>query len=146
MQSSGQIEGERSVTERKRMSNGTVARLGGDSDLDIHTRFDGDLGDSLDDLGWSLQVDVSLVDSHLVGVPGLRTLTVRSLSGGDLQDLGWDSDWALLDQLVVLGVLDDVGRDVLQLLDLGGGQSDSDLVDLRLFLLLTLFLLEVRHC
>lgn len=115
--------------------------LSSNGDLHIHTRLDGDLGDLLDDLGWGLQVDDSLVNLHLVSIPGLRTLTVRSLSGGDLQDLGWQSNWTLLDDVVLDSVVDDVGADLLQLLDLGGGQGDSDLVDL-LGLFLDFFLVD----
>lgn len=88
-----------------------------------------------------MQVNYTLVDSHLVSVPGLRTLTIWCLSGGDLQDLGWHSNRTLLDDLVLVGVSDDVSRNVLQLLDLGGSQGDSDLENL-LFLLLNLFLVD----
>lgn len=31
---------------------------------------------------------LTLVDAHLVGIPGLGTLTARGLAGGDLQVLG----------------------------------------------------------
>jgi hypothetical protein len=34
------------------------------------------------------------VDTHLVHVPGLGTLTVGGLTSGDLEDLGWHADWA----------------------------------------------------
>lgn len=32
------------------------------------------------------------MDAHLVGVPGLGTLTARSLTGGDLEVLGGETD------------------------------------------------------
>lgn len=117
------------------------ARLSGNSNLNVHTWLHVEDGDLLDEGSWGLQVNDSLVDSHLVSVPSLRTLTVRGLSGGDLQDLGWHSNRTLLDNLVVVGVLDDVGTDLLQGLDLGGGQGDLDLVDL-LGLLLDLLLVD----
>lgn len=79
------------------------------------------------------------MDSHLVGVPSLGTLTVRGLSGGDLQDLGWHSNWTLLGQVVLGSVSDNVVADVLQLLDLGGSQGDSDLQEFLLLLFNLLF-------
>lgn len=74
-----------------------------------------------------MQVNVSLVDSHFIGIPSLGTFTVRGLSGVDLQDLGWHSNGSLLEQTSLVGVGNDVCRDSLQLLNLGGGQSNSDL-------------------
>lgn len=35
----------------------------------------------------------TLVDAHLEGVPGLGTLTVGSLTGGDLEGLGGKTDY-----------------------------------------------------
>lgn len=115
--------------------------LSSNGDFHIHTWFDGDLSDSLDNRSRSLQVNDTLVDSHLVGVPGLGTLTVWCLSGGDLQNLGWHSNGTLLDNVTLSSIGNDVRRDLLQLLNLGGGQGDSDLVDL-LFLFLNLFLVD----
>lgn len=37
----------------------------GDGDLNLHTRFDVDRGDLTHDLRWGMQIDDSLVDSHL---------------------------------------------------------------------------------
>lgn len=113
-------------------------RLGGNSNLDIHTRLDGNLGDLLDNAGWSVQVNHSLVDSELKVVVGLRTLTVWRLSSVDSQNLGWHSDRSLLQQVVFVGVSNDVARHVLKLLDLGGHQGDSDLEDGLLLLLVFL--------
>lgn len=58
-------------------------RLCGDSNLDFNTGLNVD-DDLLDDLGGGVQVDQSLVDSHLVHVPGLGAFTARSFSGCDL--------------------------------------------------------------
>jgi hypothetical protein len=60
----------------------------------------------LDDLGRTVEIDQTLVDSHLVSVPGLGTLTVRGLTGGDAKDLGWETDWSLDLKVLVLGTLD----------------------------------------
>jgi hypothetical protein len=35
------------------------------------------------------------VNSHLEAIPGLGTFTAGGLSGGNLKDLGWETDWAL---------------------------------------------------
>lgn len=45
------------------------------SDLNLDTGLDVD-DDLLDDFGRGVEVDQALVDAHLVGIPGLRTLTV----------------------------------------------------------------------
>jgi hypothetical protein len=70
------------------------------------------------------------VDAHLVGVPGLGTLTVRCLTGGDLKDLGGETDGALDAELLVLGTVDELLADLLERLDVAGGEGDADLVDL----------------
>ncbi|KAH3664642.1 hypothetical protein OGATHE_003457 [Ogataea polymorpha] len=107
--------------------------LSSNGDLDVDTWLNGDLGNLLDRLSWSVQVNVSLVDSHLVSLPGLGTLTVWSLSGRDSQGLSWHSNWTLFEKVLSLSVLDDVLRHLLKLLDLGGDQGDSDLVDFWFF-------------
>jgi hypothetical protein len=70
------------------------------------------------------------VDAHLVGVPGLGTLTVRGLTGGDLEDLGGETDGALDAELLVLGTVDELLADLLERLHVAGGEGDADLVDL----------------
>lgn len=70
------------------------------------------------------------MDAHLVAVPGLGTLTARSLAGGDLEGLGGQADGALDAQVLALGALDDLGADLLEDVDLAGGQGDTDLVGL----------------
>lgn len=49
--------------------------------LDTSLNIDNDL---LDDLGGGVEINQSLVDSHLVHVPGLGTFTAGGFSGGDL--------------------------------------------------------------
>ena len=70
------------------------------------------------------------MDAHLVGVPGLRTLTARRLAGGDLQVLGGQTDGALDAELLVLGTVDELLAHLLERLDVARGQGDTDLVDL----------------
>ena len=73
-------------------------------------------------------LDEALVDSHLKGIPGLRTLTARSLTGGDLEALGWETDWSLNGKTLGLGALDELSADLLEGGNLAGGQGDTDLV------------------
>jgi len=70
------------------------------------------------------------VDAHLKGIPGLGTLTARRLAGGDLQVLGGQADGALNAELLVLGAVDELLADLLERLDVAGGEGDADLVDL----------------
>lgn len=70
------------------------------------------------------------MDAHLVAVPGLGTLTARSLTGGDLEVSGGQADGALEAEVLVLGTLDDLGADLLEDLDLARGKGDTDLVAL----------------
>lgn len=70
------------------------------------------------------------MDAHLVAVPGLGTLTARGLAGGDLEALGGQTDRALSAEVLVLSTVDDLSADLLENLDLAGGQGDADLVAL----------------
>jgi hypothetical protein len=81
--------------------------LCGNSDLDLDTSLDVD-DNLLDDLGGGVQVDEALVDAHLVGVPGLGTLTARGLTGGDLEVLGGKADGTLDAELLGFGTVDEL--------------------------------------
>ena len=70
---------------------------------------------------------LTLVDAHLVGVPGLGTLTARGLAGGDLEVLGGQADGTLDAELLVLGTVDELLADLLEALDVAGGEGDADL-------------------
>ena len=70
------------------------------------------------------------MDAHLVCVPSLGTLTARGLTGGDLQVLGGQTDGTLDAELLVLGTVDELLADLLERLDVAGGEGDADLVDL----------------
>jgi len=97
-----------------------------------------------------VEVDEALVDAHLKGVPGLGTLTVGRLTGGDLQDLGGQADGALDAELLVLGTVDELLAHLLEGLDVARGEGDADLVDLGAIaeVLLGLVYIVVRcaHC
>jgi hypothetical protein len=75
-------------------------------------------------------LDKTLVDAHLIRIPGLGTLTARGLAGGDLEDLGGQTDGALDAQVLALGTLEDLGADLLEDSDLARGEGDADLVGL----------------
>ena len=64
-------------------------------DLDIHARINRELSDLANSLGWRLKIDHTLVDAHLVTIPGLWTFTIWRLTSGNTQGLSWHADWAL---------------------------------------------------
>lgn len=68
------------------------------------------------------------MDSHLETIPGLGTFTTRSLSGRDLESLGWETDWALDTEVLGLGALDELLADLLEGGDLSAGEGDADFV------------------
>jgi hypothetical protein len=80
--------------------------------------------------GWWHSLDETLVDAHLVLVPGLGTLTVGGLAGGDVQGLGGKTDGALDLEGLGAGTVDELLADLLEGGNLAGGQGDADLVDL----------------
>lgn len=75
-------------------------------------------------------LDETLVNAELEGVPGLRTLTARSLTGGDLEVLGRQADGALDGEALAAGTLNELGADLLEGLNLAGGEGDADAVAL----------------
>jgi len=75
----------------------------GDGDLNLETGFDGDGGDLLDDLVRRVEIDDALVDPYLKSVQGIETLTTRSLTGGDTENLGRHEDGSLDLQFLLLG-------------------------------------------
>ena len=68
------------------------------------------------------------MDTHLEAVPCLRTLSVRSLSGGDSKDLSGHPDGSLDAKVLSLGTLDKLRADLLEVLDVSAGQGDTDAV------------------
>ena len=103
--------------------------LSSNSNLNLDTCLHVD-DDLLNNLGWGVQVDQALVNAHLVEVPGLGTFTVGRLTGGNLQVLGGKANRALDTEVLGLGALNELGADLLERVDLAGGEGDSDLVDL----------------
>lgn len=109
----------------------SISCLTSNSNLNLDTSLNVD-DDLLDNLGRGVKVNETLVDSHLIHVPGLGALTTRSLAGGDLEVLGGKADGALDAEVLGLGALDELGADLLEGGDLAGGEGDADLVDLLL--------------
>ena len=70
------------------------------------------------------------MDAHLVLVPGLGTLTVGGLTGGDGQGLGGQTNGALDLQGLGASTVDQLLADLLEGGNLAGGEGDADLVDL----------------
>lgn len=54
------------------------------------------------------KVDDALVDTHLETIPGLGTLTARSLTGGDTKDLGGHAGRATSLDLLLGSLLDQI--------------------------------------
>ena len=77
-------------------------------------------------------LDETLVDAHLVLVPGLGTLTARGLAGRDVEGLGGQTDGSLDLQRLGAGAIDQLLADLLEGRDLARGEGDTDLVDLLL--------------
>jgi hypothetical protein len=86
-------------------------RLSGDSDLDLNTSLNVD-DDLFNDLGGGVQVDQTLVNAHLVCVPSLRSLSVGSLTGSDLELLGGETNRAFDAELLGLGAVDKLLADL----------------------------------
>jgi len=98
----------------------------GDRKLDVHTRLDRDGGDVLDRLSGALNVDDALVDVHGEAIPGLGTLTARSLAGGEAEVLGGHATRTTDSETLLLGRLDEGGADLLDVGDIEGGEGDTD--------------------
>ena len=65
----------------------------------------------LDNTERRVQIDDALVDLHLETIPRLSTFTVGSLSGGNLERLGWHSDGSLNVEILTLSTSDQVVAD-----------------------------------
>ena len=76
-----------------------------------------------------MKVDQSLVDPQLKAIPGLGTFTAGRFAGSDAQNFGRETDWALHTELLILGPVDEVRRELLQVLDIAAGEGDPDFVD-----------------
>ena len=76
------------------------------------------------------------MDPHLESIPCLASLTTRCLPGGDLQNLGWETNRSLDAEILALRTLDELLADLFERLHLTRGQGDADLVDFLKYLIL----------
>ena len=109
------------------LSGGSLGGVGGGGDLDLDTSLHGDVGDLSEVIDGGDDVDDALVDAHLETIPGLGTLTARSLAGGDAEDLSGHADRALDGDVLLLGSLDEGSADLLEVLDVAAGEGHADL-------------------
>ena len=91
---------------RSRLTFSWLSLLEND-EVDVNWGVDLEHGDVLDGWRWAVDIDDSLVDSHLISVPGVGSLTTWRFSGGNSQDLGWNSDWTSGLVSLVLGSNED---------------------------------------
>lgn len=99
------------------------------SDFDLDTRLQTDARNLLHNFTGRVQVDEALVNLEFVTIPGLRTFTTRSFTGGDFENLGRKTNGPLDTELLVLCTVDQVSRELLQVLDVAAGEGDPDFVD-----------------
>lgn len=79
-----------------------------DDKVHIYTGINSKVCDFLDDAGWAMDVNDSLVNTHLVSVPSLGTLSARTFTGCDSKNLCGNANWALGLVALVLGSCDDL--------------------------------------
>jgi len=108
---------------------GSTLYLSRDGDLNFDTGLQADARDLLDNLARGVEVNEALVDFEFVPVPGLGSFTTRRLAGGDLEDLGGETNGALHAKLLVLGAVDEVIRKLFEVLDIAAGEGDANFVE-----------------
>jgi hypothetical protein len=72
------------------------------------------------------------VDLHLEHIPSLGTLTIRCLTGGNLEVLGRQANRSLDAEVLALGTINELGADLLEGLAVARSEGNSDLVDFLL--------------
>jgi hypothetical protein len=99
----------------------------------IHSHLDigGDINrsDGSDNRGGGLQIQDSLVDSHLPSVPGVGTLTTRTLSSGDSEVLGGQSNGTSHSHAFLQSLGLELGAESFESRHISGSKSDSDSLD-----------------
>lgn len=76
-----------------------------------------------------MDVEDSLVDSHLPSVVGVRALSARRFADNELQELGGHADRATDLKILTQGLVLELGADLLESLNLSGGEGDTNSVD-----------------
>lgn len=101
----------------------------GNGDFNFHTWFDVDGCDLLHNFAGWVQIDDTLVDTHLEAIPSLTTFTTRCFTCGDTKNLGWPTDWSLDTKLLLLSTRNQVSAHFFQWTDIGWCQCDTDAVN-----------------
>ena len=99
-----------------------------DGNIHLNTRFDADARDLLDHVARCVQIDQTLVNAHLELVPGVGTLSAGGLTSRDGKLLGGEADWTGNLELLVGGLLLQVGAHLFEVLDVARGEGDADAV------------------
>lgn len=68
------------------------------------------------------------MDPHLKGIPCLRTLATWSLSSGNLEGLGRETNRSLYSEILGLGAFNELLANFLKGGDLAAGEGDADFV------------------
>lgn len=97
-----------------------------DLNLDASLNIDNDL---LYHLGRRIQINQSLVNTHLEHIPGLASLTTGCFSSCDLQGFGGEADGALDAQVLGFGAFKELGAHFFERCDFARGERDADFVD-----------------
>ena len=84
----------------------------GNSYFHLHTRLNRNGGNLLNNIWGAKQVDNTLVDTKFKSIPSVGTFTTRGLPGGDVQNLGGDSHWALNPQHLILGAANQISTNL----------------------------------
>jgi len=100
-----------------------------DDEGDINTGVDSEVGDLLDDGRGAPDINDALVDSHLVVVVGVGTVTARGTARCHSQDLGGDTLRAGNFVALLLSTGYNLSAGVLKGLDIAATEGHSDLVD-----------------
>ena len=91
-----------------------------DNKIDIDGGVNLEGGNVLDDRGWANDINNSLVDSHLISVPSVCSLTAWRFSRCHSQDLRGHSNWSpgFITLVLVLGSCDHLVARRFQMLNL----------------------------
>jgi len=118
--------------------------LGPDDEVDIDAGVNSEVGDLTDNVGRADDINHTLVDSHLITIPGVGTVTARRATGGDSEGLGGDADGTVGLVSLVLGAEHDLAACRFEGFDFATAEGHSDALVLFLNFLFFFFLLVVH--
>jgi hypothetical protein len=97
-----------------------------DDKVNIYTWVNSEISDLLDNTWWAVNINDSLVDSHLESIPSLRSLTTWTLSCGDSQNLCGNANWALCLVILIFGSSNDFSTCSFQRFDMSASEGHSN--------------------